>query len=134
MPEQEETNLTPATRLLEKRREMSEVENALVAEKEEFQMKMEGLNQRKFELEKKELQLKESVIKFDKFLKENDAKLQRAVKKAEDERELQKSKQREIEKLQEEIRQLVRLKDKMTKKVQKNSKFNKYMEQVGVLF
>jgi hypothetical protein len=32
-------------------------------------MKMEGLNQRKLELEKKELQLKESVIKFDKFLK-----------------------------------------------------------------
>jgi hypothetical protein len=34
MPEQEETNLTPATRLLEKRREMGEVENALAAEKE----------------------------------------------------------------------------------------------------
>lgn len=32
-------------------------------------MKMESLNQRKLELEKKELQLKESVIKFDKFLK-----------------------------------------------------------------
>ena len=32
-------------------------------------MKMESLNQRKVELEKKENQLKESVIKFDKFLK-----------------------------------------------------------------
>lgn len=32
-------------------------------------MKMESLNQRKAELEKKENQLKESVIKFDKFLK-----------------------------------------------------------------
>lgn len=32
-------------------------------------MKMESLNQRKAELEKKEAQLKESVIKFDKFLK-----------------------------------------------------------------
>jgi hypothetical protein len=30
---------------------------------------MESLNQRKQELEKKEVQLKESVIKFDKFLK-----------------------------------------------------------------
>ena len=34
MPEQEENHLTPATRLLEKRREMTEVENALSAEKE----------------------------------------------------------------------------------------------------
>lgn len=32
-------------------------------------MKMESLNQRKVELEKKENQLKESVVKFDKFLK-----------------------------------------------------------------
>ena len=32
-------------------------------------MKMESLHQRREELEKKELQLKESVLKFDKFLK-----------------------------------------------------------------
>ena len=35
----------------------------------EFHMKMESLSQRKLELEKKEVQLKESVVKFDKFLK-----------------------------------------------------------------
>ena len=34
MPEKEENHLTQATRLLEKRREMAEVENALLAEKE----------------------------------------------------------------------------------------------------
>lgn len=34
MPESEEENLTPATKLLEKRREMAEVESALAAEKE----------------------------------------------------------------------------------------------------
>jgi hypothetical protein len=32
-------------------------------------MKMESLHQRREELERKELQLKESVLKFDKFLK-----------------------------------------------------------------
>ena len=36
MPEREEDHLTPATRLLEKRREMADVENALAAEKEVF--------------------------------------------------------------------------------------------------
>ena len=34
MPEREDDQLTPATRLLEKRREMSEVEQALTAQKE----------------------------------------------------------------------------------------------------
>lgn len=34
MPEKEEDHLTPATKLLEKRREMGEVETALAAEKE----------------------------------------------------------------------------------------------------
>lgn len=110
MPEREDDHLTPATRLLEKRREMSEVEQALAAQKEvresldsilnfgfanielidiksmifcctsenyfivqlqEFQMKMESLQQRREELERKEYQLKESLLKFDKFLKVN---------------------------------------------------------------
>lgn len=34
MPERESDHLTPATRLLEKRREMSEVETALATQKE----------------------------------------------------------------------------------------------------
>ena len=34
MPEREDDHLTPATRLLEKRREMAEVEQALGAQKE----------------------------------------------------------------------------------------------------
>ena len=69
IPEQEDYYLTPATRLLEKRREMLEVENALMTEKEEFAMKMESVHQRREELERKEHQLKESLVKFDKFLK-----------------------------------------------------------------
>ena len=60
-------------------------------------MKMESLQQRRDELERKEHQLKESLLKFDKFLKENDSKRARAVKKAQDERDLRKSKEREIE-------------------------------------
>ena len=39
-------------------------------------------------MERKEQQLKESLLKFDKFLKENDAKRARAIKKATDEKEL----------------------------------------------
>lgn len=38
MPEREDDHLTPATRLLEKRREMAEVEQALAAQQEVTQL------------------------------------------------------------------------------------------------
>ena len=69
MPEQQSDALTPATRLLEKKREMAEVEAALEAQKEEFQLKMESLQQRRDDLERKERNLKEQLLKFEKFLK-----------------------------------------------------------------
>ena len=88
---------------------MVEVEHALIAQKEEFQMRKvslrkfinwcdpilnfkESLQQRTEELERKEQQLKESLLKFDKFLKENDAKRARAIKKSAEEQELCKKK------------------------------------------
>ncbi|KAJ8312109.1 hypothetical protein KUTeg_009482 [Tegillarca granosa] len=75
MPEREDDHLTPATRLLEKRREMAEVKQALDAQKEEFQMKMESLQQRRGELEKRECELKEALLNFDHFLKEEKSSL-----------------------------------------------------------
>ncbi|XP_002739901.1 coiled-coil domain-containing protein 42 homolog [Saccoglossus kowalevskii] len=130
MPEREDDHLTPATRLLEKRREMAEVEQALAAQKEEFQMKMESLQQRREELERKEYQLKESLLKFDKFLKENDSKRARAVKKAEDERKLKLSKDTEIAKFLDEKRQLEQQRDKLAKKLSKHTIFHRYLEKV----
>ena len=60
-------------------------------------MKMENLQQRREELERKELQLKDSLLKFDKFLKENDMKRARALKKTKDERDAVGTKDKEID-------------------------------------
>ncbi|XP_038060781.1 coiled-coil domain-containing protein 42 homolog [Patiria miniata] len=128
MPEREDDHLTPATRLLEKRREMSEVEQALGAQKEEFQMKMESLQQRREELERKEFQLKESLLKFDKFLKENDSKRARAIKKAHDERDLRRAKEREILRLLEEKKDLQGSKDKLLGRLNKHKIYHGYLE------
>ena len=51
------------------------------------------------------------------------------MKKAEDEREFQKMKQKEIDRLQEEIVSLTKLKDKMHNKVDRYHKFSKFLEQ-----
>lgn len=130
MPEREDDQLTPATRLLEKRREMSEVEQALTAQKEEFQMKMESLQQRREELERKEYQLKESLLKFDKFLKENDSKRARALKKASEERDMKRGKDREINRLRDDTGSLAKVRDKMQKKLAKYVAFQQYLDKV----
>lgn len=48
---------------------MLEVESGLIRQKEEFALKIESLTQRREELVRKEAQLKESLFKFDKFLR-----------------------------------------------------------------
>ena len=114
-------------------------------------MKIEIFKQRKEELEKKEIHFKNSVMKFDKFLKvviniyfktqmliklkmfifkENDTKLRRAVKKAQDERDLQKFKQNEIVRLGEEIEASLLLKTIIAKKISKHKKFIIFLENV----
>ncbi|VEL27357.1 unnamed protein product [Protopolystoma xenopodis] len=98
-PDRDEGYLTSVTKLLEHRKEKQEVDNALMAQKEELKMKVDGLQQRWDELEQKEFQLKQSLLKFDRFLKDNDTKRSRAFKKMLVEKDLQIKKQGEISKL-----------------------------------
>jgi hypothetical protein len=62
-------DITPATRLLEKRREIQDLELGLVHEKEDFRVRMDMLTQRRNELNRKEKMLGDSLAKFEKFLK-----------------------------------------------------------------
>lgn len=130
MPERDEKHVSPATRLLEKRRETAEVEHALSAQKEEFSMKMEGLSQRRQELERKEQALKQSLAKFDRFLKENDSKKSRALKKAKDERNMIKQKEGEITNLQTECSTLEKERDRFKKRLEKYTIYQSYLERV----
>lgn len=54
------------------------------------------MQRRREDLEKKECELKESLIKFDQFFKDNDEKRVRATKKISTEKGLQQQKQTEI--------------------------------------
>ncbi|KAI8921350.1 hypothetical protein DFJ77DRAFT_482579 [Powellomyces hirtus] len=109
---------------------MQEVENGLHQQKEEFALKIESLAQRREELAKKETQLKESLMKFDKFLKENDAKRSRAMKKSLDERKTREQKEGEIQMLRENMTGLYTKKDRQTKAVETNLAYQRYLEAV----
>lgn len=93
-------------------------------------MKMESLQQRQEELERKECTLKESLLKFDKFLKENDSKRHRALKKALEEKASKQQKHHEHESLLEEINILEEERNKIQEKLDMHKKFHTYMDAV----
>ncbi|XP_036382172.1 coiled-coil domain-containing protein 42 homolog [Megalops cyprinoides] len=130
IPLPEEGLVTRAARLLQKREELEEVERSLTAQKEEFQMRMERLRQRRAELAVKEEQLKESLLKFDKFVKENDSKCNRAKKKACADKELVRQKEQEIECLEKEIAVLMARKEMLQERVQRKAVYWEFLTNV----
>ena len=84
-----------STLLLQKKKEMAEVQQQLDRKKEEFRMRMQRCQEKEVELAAKQEALKEQVRKFEKFLKENDAKRVRANRKAQEEIKLREQKQAE---------------------------------------
>ncbi|CAH8484745.1 unnamed protein product [Schistosoma rodhaini] len=129
-PADEDRNLTNSTKLLEKYKELKNVQSALTAKKEEFRVKMECMQRRREDLEKKECELKESLIKFDQFFKDNDEKRVRAMKKISAEKGLQQQKQTEINILNDDIDRLTKVREKQEKKVKSLLKYRLFLESV----
>ncbi|KAM6422789.1 cilia- and flagella-associated protein 73 isoform 1-T1 [Liasis olivaceus] len=130
IPEKEKDFLPSACCLLEKQRELVEVEKAFLATKEEFQQKMENFQQQRQELERKEGQLKQAILKFDKFLKENDAKRGRAMRRANQEKQQMAQKEVEAECLRQEIARLLTVKKKLERRLAAHKPFPEYLQKV----
>ena len=123
-------HVSPATRLLEKRRHMFEVQEALDAQKEEFQRREATFKRREEMLKQKDLELQESLIKFNKFLQENDSKRTRAQKKQVDESRQRAEKEREIVRLQEVVAEHKIIRGQMEEEVKKMSQYQAYLDEV----
>ncbi|KAF4040726.1 hypothetical protein GN244_ATG07077 [Phytophthora infestans] len=123
-------HVSPATRLLEKRRQMFEVQEALDAQKEEFSRREDAFHRREEALRKKDLELQESLIKFNKFLQENESKRNRAVKRASDEVKQRMSKEQEVARLQTQLTALQRESDALGAQVRHHLKYTRYLELV----
>lgn len=76
------TQTSQSTLLLKKRKEMREVDEALNFMKDEFKSRMESCDERQRNFELKQQEMKEQVLRFEKFVQENDAKRSRAEQKA----------------------------------------------------
>ncbi|KAJ1485775.1 hypothetical protein T484DRAFT_1619896 [Baffinella frigidus] len=120
-------DVSPATRLLEKRRQMFEVQEALETQKEEFARREELFKRREEALRKQDLELQQQLIRFNKFLQENDSKTARAEKKAAEEIKLREQKEREIQELTVQAEELTKSKDQKKAELDKNLVYEKYL-------
>lgn len=127
-PRQDDHEMTPASRLLERRREMQDVEYGLSKQRDDYSIKMESISQRNEELARKESQLKESLVKFDKYLAENDGKKLRAMRKAIEEKSVRGLKESELTQLTSLSERLVAIKRQQLKAIEANSLFHNYLE------
>ncbi|CAH8446188.1 unnamed protein product [Schistosoma mattheei] len=91
---------------------------------------MECMQRRREDLEKKECELKESLIKFDQFFKDNDEKRVRATKKISTEKGLQQQKQTEINILNDDIARFTKMREKQERKVKSLLKYRLFLESV----
>ncbi|KAI6658529.1 Coiled-coil domain-containing protein 42-like [Oopsacas minuta] len=130
MPDREEDHLLPATRLLDKRRKILEVDNALAAQRDDFKMKLEALRQRKEELERREKQLKDTLQMYDKYLKEDEMKRERATLKIKHEAERIAIKDKEIIELEKERDELIEVIRDQKQKIADNLKYKEYLQKV----
>ena len=78
---------------------MFEVQEALDAQKEEYLRHEDAFRRREEALRKKDVELQDSLIKFNKFLQENESKRKRAVTRAADGRKQIEQKELDIERL-----------------------------------
>lgn len=85
---------------------MREVDESLELMKKDHKRRMDICEQRRIRFEEKQAKMREQVLKFEKFIQENDAKRIRAELKAKQERKSYEEKVREIASLNDEIKRL----------------------------
>ncbi len=109
-----------STVLLQKRKKMQEVQIELDRKKAEYEERMRRCKAKEMELASKQKKIEKSVERFEKFVKENDAKRVRAQRKEKEEMVAARQKQHDIEglkadlaKYQQQQRDLISLLEKL---------------------
>lgn len=119
-----------STLLLKKRKEMKEVDDALELMKKDYERRMDACEERRMQFELKQAKLREQVLKFEKFIQENDAKRQRAESKAKHERKQYEEKCREIILLTNKMQELERSCQTMQRELLKQKRYEEYLERI----
>ncbi|KAJ3387123.1 hypothetical protein HDU84_001032 [Entophlyctis sp. JEL0112] len=119
-----------STLLLQKKKEMNNVQINLEKKRAEFSKRMEECREKQEELRVKQKQIRDRVTKFEKFLKENDAKRQRANLKAMSEKKLKEQKEAEYQQLLQLQAQLQEKTAKIQRLIKKYQIYEAYLQSV----
>jgi hypothetical protein len=119
-----------STQLLKKRKEMKEVDNALELMKNDYKRRMDDCEERRISFENKQAKMRDQVLKFERFIQENDHKRMRAEAKSKAERKLYMEKLDEIEKLKESLLKLQKSKEELQLQLQLRRCFRDYLENI----
>lgn len=101
--------------------------------KEEYKNRMEACEERRMQFELKQAKMREQVLKFEKFIQENDAKRQRAEAKAKLERKTYDQKCQEMNMLLEKIDEMEREKTNLLRELRAYS-VNQIVSRVNLIF
>ena len=121
--------ISQSTLLLKKRKEMREVDASLDLMKRDYKKRMDECEQRRLQFEKKQSRMRDQVLKFERFIQENDSKKIRAEAKAKHERLIYMEKSKELQFLNEELLELEQSKGVLYKELESKSRYRTHLEQ-----
>lgn len=119
-----------STVLLQKRKKMQEVQTELDRKKAEFEERMRRCKAKEMELASKQKKIEKSVERFEKFVKENDAKRVRAQRREKEEMVAARQKQHDIEALQRDLAKYQQQKRDLIKLLERLSVYEEFLEGV----
>ena len=122
--------VSPATRLLEKRRLMYEIQKAFENQKREFEEEEKKCRVREKELREKDILIQDNLIRFSSFLQQQDTRKRRDQQAAQDEKNKIEEKKRDIEQANAELERQQAFADLVNKKLEKLKKYEDFLKEV----
>ena len=107
---------------------MREVDESLELMKDAYKRRMDFCEERRLQFEAKQAKMRENVIKFEKFIQENDAKRQRAETKIKHERRLYDQKCQEMSQILSNIKSLEEGQKGIVKELDKHNMYTLYLQ------
>jgi chromosome segregation ATPase len=109
---------------------MREVDESLELMKRDHKKRMDACEERRIQFELKQAKMREQVLKFEKFIQENDAKRQRAETKSRQERKSYEEKVREIVQLNDKIARLEIEQRRLANDLEKQNEYKIFLEKI----
>lgn len=124
------TRTLQSTLLLQKQQEMHTIDMDLQYKRRQFAGRMERCMNRQNDLRIQQQQIKERVEKFDRFVRENEIKRQRAIQKYHSEKRQKEMREEEVSVLKLRYQGLQKKQARMIQILENHKKFEKYIQQV----